>query len=858
VTTLGTDKVNDTHIDWGTGANQVSLDDMPDKSYFIDQPLSPMILTGGEVSTGTNAGTYKVAALTALLRTTDSVTGTLAYVSLTEQDNQPIAATSTTYFVSLNYNGGSPTISLSETNSYVADKRSINLGKVMKNTSNSVHYVSGGFGFRDGIFELHRRAGSLRGHELMAGSAIAYSGTNNFTMTAGVSYVGINRIIMDSYNSASTTFRTVYSDGDSGWIDTTASTTIDFAHYDDGDGELGEVGTAKYGVFWVYRHVGDQDVYVRYGVSGSYSLAAAEEAQEPAKPDHLTDFGLLVGKIIVPYNGGSFTVQMVTDIMFTGTAVSDHNALSDLQGGTADQYYHLTSADYTELTAWIDDVTLGVSGALTIPTGQNFLIGTTQWNSADEIDGTKIKDADYGDITIDAAGDWQVSEGEVDHDTLLNFVAGEHFLQSAITEVGTIATGTWEGDAINDSFIASSTEYLADNNTTYTATGTLLDLTSEVFGVNEGTLTTGKGCIYTSGTGLVCDSDFLTSTALTNYMQDEDVNTFSELQAWVTDEVLIASSSINTFAELDNIVANKTLINEEDAVQFDSTVGITGTLTINTGLTGVLRADSGVVSTTTVGSGTVTSVDFSVPTGLTIANNPITTSGTLALDYDAGYSAVKDASTTEWATAYGWGDWSGEGFLTDITGENLFDLSDVAADPNADRFLMWDDDPGTNVWHQLVEADISDLSHLATAITDGLIIEADLNADEEPADNDILTFDTTGDNFSWQTPTELGLLYSGGTLTDTQICVADGTSGGIDCNIASTYYVQDGCTDCLNATEIEDIYLLYTGGTLTGATYARDHGTAAVDELINVSYGTGEPPTATSTTIGSIFIKYTE
>ena len=47
---------------------------------------------------------------------------------------------------------------------------------------------------------------------------------------------------------------------------------------------------------------------------------------------------------------------------------------------------------------------------LGLGTGDTFGIGTTQWNSADEIDGTKIKDADYGDVVIDAAGDWQVSE----------------------------------------------------------------------------------------------------------------------------------------------------------------------------------------------------------------------------------------------------------------------------------------------------------------------------------------------------------------------------------------------------------------------------------------------------------------
>lgn len=38
-------------------------------------------------------------------------------------------------------------------------------------------------------------------------------------------------------------------------------------------------------------------------------------------------------------------------------------------------------------------------------------------------------------------------------------------------------------------------------------------------------------------------------------------------------------------------------------------------------------------------------------------------------------------------------------YLTDITGESLFDLSDIPADPNADKYLMWDDAPtGELVW----------------------------------------------------------------------------------------------------------------------------------------------------------------
>jgi len=52
------------------------------------------------------------------------------------------------------------------------------------------------------------------------------------------------------------------------------------------------------------------------------------------------------------------------------------------------------------------------------------------------------------------------------------------------------------------------------------------------------------------------------------------------------------------------------------------------------------------------GVGTVTSVDMTVPTGLSILGNPITTSGTLALTYTAGYSIPTNASQTNWDTAY--------------------------------------------------------------------------------------------------------------------------------------------------------------------------------------------------------------
>tara|TARA_Y100000768_G_scaffold93287_1_gene67429 strand:+ start:1920 stop:6392 length:4473 start_codon:yes stop_codon:yes gene_type:complete len=63
---------------------------------------------------------------------------------------------------------------------------------------------------------------------------------------------------------------------------------------------------------------------------------------------------------------------------------------------------------------------------------------------------------------------------QVDHDATTNFVAGEHFLQSAITTVGTIGTGVWQGTAIDKAYLddevlnTSLNSYTSSNDTAAT------------------------------------------------------------------------------------------------------------------------------------------------------------------------------------------------------------------------------------------------------------------------------------------------------------------------------------------------------------------------------------------------------
>ena len=138
--------------------------------------------------------------------------------------------------------------------------------------------------------------------------------------------------------------------------------------------------------------------------------------------------------------------------------------------------------------------------------------------SGTELDGTfsttgilrRTAAGTYSTVT-DNSTDWNSAYGWGDWNTNIDISTDTNLATSTgITltgdTLGWSSTGlTWVGNAITNSYIASSTEYLA--NTTYTATGTLVQLTGTQFGLKEGTLSNGKFCTYDTSNGLVCDSD---------------------------------------------------------------------------------------------------------------------------------------------------------------------------------------------------------------------------------------------------------------------------------------------------------------------------------------------------------------
>ena len=86
--------------------------------------------------------------------------------------------------------------------------------------------------------------------------------------------------------------------------------------------------------------------------------------------------------------------------------------------------------------------------------------------------------------------------------------------------------------------------------------------------------------------------------------------------------------------------------------------------------------------------------------------------------------------------------------------------------------------------------------------------------------------------------------------TNLQVWAADGNVRG-DIMSGLTWFISG--TDAIT-TGTANI----SGATLSIGGFALDHGTATTDQIINVCYGTGStPPTANTTTEGTIYVQYT-
>lgn len=71
----------------------------------------------------------------------------------------------------------------------------------------------------------------------------------------------------------------------------------------------------------------------------------------------------------------------------------------------------------------------------------------------------------------------------------------------------------------------------------------------------------------------------------------------------------------------------------------------------------------------------VTSVGLSMPTGFSVANSPVTSSGAFSVTFASGYSLPTTAKQSNWDTAYGWGNHASAGYALSSALGNYLPLS---------------------------------------------------------------------------------------------------------------------------------------------------------------------------------------
>jgi len=368
-------------------ASDVDLLTLGDPTYSTIQDWFVTFQSSGKISGGViidnGDGTIKVTAGTGYIKPTDDDIGQTMFFDWDENSSLEIT-NNTTKYVYVSYNGGSPIITVSAT---IPEDRNTNvlLGMVYREDT-TIHIVTAGLyvgGFPNHVFFKDIEVnGKL---QRVSGLSISETGVRNFEISSGIVYAGYTRTAVPKFDSSDTDkFTYHYGDDSHGWTSVADQTQIDnIQYYDSTAGSLDDLSNSnRYGVHWVYEELSG-DVHVVYG-SGDYTSSEAQLAQPPSSvPTLVKDMCLLIGKIVIQKGSSSFEpIESAFIQKFTPSLVFAHNDLSALQGGTTDEYYHLTAAEATAVSNL---------GKIT-----NVIKSSTTTLTADECKGTLINN--YGQV----------------------------------------------------------------------------------------------------------------------------------------------------------------------------------------------------------------------------------------------------------------------------------------------------------------------------------------------------------------------------------------------------------------------------------------------------------------------------
>lgn len=125
-----------------------------------------------------------------------------------------------------------------------------------------------------------------------------------------------------------------------------------------------------------------------------------------------------------------------------------------LEGATEETQDHVVSINADDGKLYYQAATTGDITGVTITTDSGG--GSKATDTAGSADFSILGSSGVGVTNSGTTITAVAVPGEIDHDSLNNFDANEHFTQANITTVGTVSSGTWQGTPIAAAYIADN------------------------------------------------------------------------------------------------------------------------------------------------------------------------------------------------------------------------------------------------------------------------------------------------------------------------------------------------------------------------------------------------------------------
>jgi hypothetical protein len=475
-------------------------------------PYNAGLITNATGWTDNNNGTLSLPQVTvALYNNTNFIEPLKVYTiasGTTGSGGIPNLFNEDTSYVVIEYNGGNPRYYVYDNDSVVTDSDVV-LFMITYRSGNFVHVLEFG-NYGAGLpNKLNDRIVMTDRFARESGFSLGLSGsTGVVTLSAGVAWNGVYRQSLPSLNSQDDIFFQSFHSGGT-WVYTTTSDTLNNLYYDSSTNIV--LATAgKYLVNWYFRgqEVNDH-LYEVWGTDEYDSVAEAQLSVEPSLPELVTSHAFLVGRIIVQVSATTGAVESAFVSVFQSTQVTAHNDLTAIQGGSAGQYFHLTSSQYTNnaYTNINNNFSVGqsINGAIT---------ATTYFGSGANLSGLTdvfVTGGTYsnGNITFrnNTGGTFNVSgltQGTLTGSGVTNYVAkwngSNELTDSQILDDGTdITFGGNSAIFTADVFVSGNTTIANDLITNTISASTYYNLPTDIR-VTGGTYSNGSAT-FTNNTG---------------------------------------------------------------------------------------------------------------------------------------------------------------------------------------------------------------------------------------------------------------------------------------------------------------------------------------------------------------------